>query len=316
VASAWRRQDTFPNDHEAYIGQFGLGRARFQREAWKECDLVIAAGSRLDDITTQEFTLLRKDQQLIHIYPDPSILTRWHAVVSIHADPGVALATLAEALRTPPPAERLAWRKKIHAAYDAYATPGQVAARGAVDLARVVETVTRTLPPEGIVTNDAGNFATWVHRYHRFTRPATQAAPSSGAMGYAVPAAIGAKLAKPDRPVVAFVGDGGFLMTGQELTTAVQERLPIKVIVCDNSAYATILMHQHKRTGPDSIYGVRIQSPDFAAVARAYGAAAFTVEKTSEFADAWAAALKHDGPALVHVLTDVQDISAAGPLTP
>jgi len=316
VASAWRRQDTFSNNHEAYIGQLGLGRAHFHREAWEECDLVIAAGSRLDDVTTQGFTLLRNHHRLIHIHPDASILARWRADVAILADPGIALAALAEALRPPPPAELLAWRKKVHAAYEAYSTPGSVTARGAVDLARVVETVTATLPPEGIVTNDAGNFATWVHRYYRFTRPTTQAAPGSGAMGYAVPAAIGAKLAKPDRPVVAFVGDGGFLMTGQELTTAVQEGLAIKVIVCDNSAHGTILMHQHKRIGPDAIYGVRIQSPDFAAIGRAYGAAAFTVEKTSQFAEAWTAALKHDGPALVHVLIDIQDISAAGPLNP
>jgi len=135
VASAWRRQDTFPNNHEAYIGHFGLGRAHFHREAWTECDLVIAAGSRLDDVTTEEFPLLREDQQLIHIYPDPSVLSRWRADVPILANPGVASTALAEALRTPPPAERLAWRKKIHAAYDAYATPGHVVARGAVDLA-------------------------------------------------------------------------------------------------------------------------------------------------------------------------------------
>ena len=135
-------------------------------------------------------------------------------------------------------------------------------------------------------------------------------------MGYAVPAALGARLARPDRTVVAFVGDGGFLMTGQELVTAVQEGLPVKVVLCDNGAYGTILMHQHRRIGPDALYGVHLRSPDFAAVARGYGVAASTVSETREFADAFEAALKHDGPALVHVKTDVRDISASGPLNP
>jgi acetolactate synthase-1/2/3 large subunit len=189
-----------------------------------------------------------------------------------------------------------------------------VPVRGAVDPARVVEAVTAALPPEAIVVNDAGNFAGWVHRYHRFRLPGTQAAPSSGAMGYGVPGAIGAKLARPERPVVAFVGDGGFLMTGQELVTAVQEALPVKVVLGDNGAYGTIAMHQHKRIGPDGLFAVHLRSPDFAAVARAYGAAAFVVERTAEFADAFAAALAHPGPALVHVKTDLRDISAAGPL--
>lgn len=316
VVTAWRRQDTFPNDHGAYLGHFGISRPPFQREAWQACDLVIAAGSRLDDITTEEFTLLRPDQRLIQIYPDPAVLARTGPDVGIEADTSAALAALALSLSGAPSVERLAWRDRLHRAFRAFSSPGQVAVRGTVDLARVVEAVTTRLPPEAIVVNDAGNAAGWVHRYHRFTRPATQAAPGSGAMGYSVPAALGAKLAWPERPVVAFVGDGGFLMTGQELVTAVQEAVPIKVILCDNSAYGTIAMHQHKRVGPDSLYGVSLESPDFAAVARAYGAAAFTVEKTEEFADAWASALQHDGPALVHVRTDIRDISAAGPLTP
>lgn len=316
VVTAWRRQDTFPNDHPAYLGHFAIGRPAFQREAWAACDVVLAAGTRLDDITTEEFTLLRPDQRLIHLHPDPAILARSGAEVALAADPGAALAALTRALAGPPPAERVAWRTRLHAAWEAFTTPGQVPVHGAVDLARVVEAVSAQLPPDAVVANDAGNLSGWVHRYHRFRRPATQAAPGSGAMGYAVPAALGARLARPDRIVVAFVGDGGFLMTGQELVTARQEALPIKVVVGDNAAYGTILMHQHRRISPDSLYAVRLLSPDFAAVARGYGVAAFTVERTDEFPDAFAAALRHDGPALVHVRTDVRDISAAGPLRP
>ncbi len=312
--SAWRRQDTFPNDHPAYLGHFGIGRAPFQREAWAACDLVIAAGTRLDDITSEEFTLLRADQALVHVHADPAVLARWRADVPLAADTGVTLAALAAAAGGPPDPGRVAWRARLHREFLAYTRPGQVPVRGAVDPARVVEAVSAALPAEAIVVNDAGNFSGWVHRYHRFRLPATQAAPSSGAMGYAVPAAIGAKLAHPGRPVVSFVGDGGFLMTGQELVTAVQEGLPVKIVLGDNGAYGTIAMHQHKRIGPDGLYAVHLRSPDFAAVARGYGAAAFLVERTADFADAFAGALAHPGPALVHVRTDLRDISAAGPL--
>jgi acetolactate synthase I/II/III large subunit len=314
VVTAWRRQDTFPNDHPAYLGHFGIGRAPFQREAWAACDVVVAAGTRLDDITSEEFTFLRADQRLVHIHADPAILARWPASVPLCADTGAALTALAEAIGGSPPAARASWRDRAHAAYLAFRQPGQVPVRGAVDPARVVEAVTAALPADGIVVNDAGNFAGWVHRYHRFRLPGTQAAPSSGAMGYGVPAAIGATLARPDRPVVVFVGDGGFLMTGQELVTAVQEGLPVKVVLGDNGAYGTIAMHQYQRIGKDALFAVQLQSPDFAAVARAYGAAAFTVEKTAEFTEAFQAALAHSGPALVHVKTDLRDISAAGPL--
>src|SRR5262249_46704210 len=138
----------------------------------------------------------------------------------------------------------------------------------------------------------------------------------SGAMGYAVPGALGACLARPGRIVVAFVGDGGFLMTGQELVTAVQEGLPVKVILGDNQAYGTIVMHQYRRIRRGALDRLELRSPDFATVARGYGAASFTVEKTEEFAEAFEGALNHPGPALVHVKTDVRDISAAGPLEP
>jgi acetolactate synthase-1/2/3 large subunit len=314
VVTAWRRQDTFPNDHPAYLGHFGIGRAPFQREAWTACDVVIAVGTRLDDITSEEFTLLRTDQRLVHVHADAAILARWRADVPLAADTGVTLVALARALGGPPPPARVAWRERLHAEYLAFTRPGQVPVRGTVDPARVVEAVTAALPAEAIVVNDAGNFAGWVHRYHRFRLPGTQAAPSSGAMGYGVPASIGAKLARPERPVVAFVGDGGFLMTGQELVTAAQEELPVKIVLGDNGAYGTIAMHQHKRIGPEGLFAVQLRSPDFAAVARGYGVAAFVVEKTADFADAFAAALAHPGPALVHVKTDLRDISAAGPL--
>src|SRR5262249_61501550 len=147
--------------------------------------------------------------------------------------------------------------------------PGRVPVRGAGDPARVVGAVTAALPAEAIVVNDAGTFAGWVHRYHRFRLPGTQAAPSSGAMGYGVPASIGAKLAWPERPVVAFVGDGGFLMTGQELVTAVQEGLSGKIVLGDNGAYGPIAMHPPKRIGPGRLFAVPLRSPRLPGAPRA-----------------------------------------------
>lgn len=314
VFAAFRRQDTFPNDHPAYLGHLGLGRAPFQHEAWRQCDLVVAAGTRLDAMTTEDFTLLGAEQKLIHIHVDSAVVGRSSpADVALIADVGPTLRALTEAVKEPPPSERLAWRANHHDALSAFAKEG-ARPQGAVDLADLVKGLEARLPEDHVVTNDAGNFSGWVHRHFLYRRPRSQAGPMVGAMGYAVPAAVGAKLARPEAKVVAFVGDGGFLMTGQELMTAVHERLAITVIVCDNQAYGTILMHQHLRGGKEGWYGTELTSPDFAALARAFGVPAFSVARTADIAAALDGALAHDGPSLVHVKTDIRDISAFGPL--
>ncbi len=314
VATAFRRQDAFANDDGAYFGHFGLGRAPYQRQAWADCDVAIVAGSRLDAITTEEYSLVRDDQKLIHLHVDAGVIGRSRdADVAIVADVGPTLAALAEAL-PPPPNERLAWRDEVNRGYRAFCRDGP-AALGAVDMAAVVKAVAERLASaDHVIANDAGNFAGWVHRYYPYTRPYSQVGAASGAMGGAVPGALAAKLARPDAAVVAFVGDGGFMMTGQELATAVREELAIKVIVCDNGTYGTILMHQHRYAGAGNYHGVSLANPDFAAIARAHGVAAWTVARTAEFAPAFDAALAHDGPALLHLKTDIRDISAYGPL--
>ena len=313
VFASFRRQDTYDNDGPAYFGHLGMGRAPFQRQAWDDCDLVIAIGSRLDSITTEDFTLLRGDQKLIHVHIDPAVFGRTHQVdVAIAADTGLALDAITGAL-PPPPNERGAWCAEMHAAFLRFRdeTPE---ALGAVDAAEVVKTVGARLTGDHVITNDAGNFTSWVHRYFPFRRRYSQAGPEAGAMGAAVPAAVAAKLARPEAEVVAFVGDGGFMMTGQELLSAAQHDLAIKVIVGDNAAYGTILMHQHRANGADAYHGVELRSPDFAALGRAYGVPAWTVAATDQFAAAFDAALAHDGPALIHLKTDIRDISAFGPL--
>jgi len=316
VATSFRRQDVFPCDADAHIGHFGIGRAPYLRAAWAECDLVIAAGSRLGAITTEGYSLIHDDQRLIHIHPDADVIGRaGGATLAIAADLAPTLAVLAEAL-PPPPKTRLAWRRDVNRGYRAFVADAP-AARGRVDMTAVVATLARRLAGRPhVIANDAGNFAGWLHRYYPYTQPASQVAVEAGAMGGGVPGAIGAKLARPEATVVALSGDGGFLMTGQELATAAMESLAITFIVCDNRAYGTILMHQHRYAGPGNYHAVSLSNPDFAALATAYGLSAWTVTETAAFAPALDAALASAGSSLIHIKTDIRDISAYGPLDP
>ena len=314
VITAFRRQDTYPNDQGAYFGHYGLGRAPFQRQAWADCDLVIVAGNRLDAITTEDYSLLRDDQKLIHIHIDPAVLGRTSPPdVAMACDVGAAMSAIAAGL--PPPLNaRLAWRDRVHQELIRFQDEPPEAL-GDVDMAVVIRTLAARLKDEDhIISNDGGNFASWLHRYFPYRRPYSQAAPASGAMGAGVPGALAAKLARPRATVIGMAGDGAFLMTGQELATALLHDIAIKLIVCDNSAYGTILMHQHRAQGPGAYHGVELRSPDFAALARAYGAAAWTVTQTDQFAAALDDCLAHDGPTLIHLKTDIRDISAYGPL--
>jgi acetolactate synthase I/II/III large subunit len=171
-----------------------------------------------------------------------------------------------------------------------------------------VRTVSKMLPDDGIVTNGAGNYAAFVHRYFEYKGYRTQLAPTSGSMGYGLPAAIAAKLAHPTRPVVNFQGDGCFLMTGQELATAVQYGLPIVTVIANNGTYGTIRMHQ-EREYPNRVIGTTLVNPDFAALAKSFGAAGFTVEATRDFAPAFAEALKAGRPAVIELKIDPEAIS-------
>ncbi|MFQ5936485.1 MAG: thiamine pyrophosphate-dependent enzyme [Acidiferrobacterales bacterium] len=308
VMTAYRQPDVFPNSHGAYAGHLEINRAPFQREAFVACDLVIALGTRLDGITTEDYTLLGPEKDLIQVYPDTESIRRNNATVGVVGDVVLVLKELMSEL-APPAAGRLRWRDSLHAAYLEFSTPGGVEVHGAVDMAAVVDVVAQLLPEDAVVLTDGGSFARWVHRYYRFKRPRTYAGPVSGAMGYAVPGAIGAALALPQVPIVAFVGDGSFMMNGQELMTAVETQLPIKIIVCDNQAQGSILLAQWLQFGESSDYGTRMMSPDFVVLARAYGAEAFRVVCTDDFAAQFEAALAHDGPALIHVITDQRDIA-------
>ena len=313
VVAAFRCQDAINNDHPAYVGLFGLGRPPYLKQAWAEANLVVVAGNRLDAITTEDFAMLGAGKTMIHIHPDAAVLAAGGAVVQLRADVGPTLQALGPAIETPIEA-RVLWQEALRAGFEAFQTNSPTVL-GDVDMADVIRHIDHRLSDtDHVLTNDAGNFSTWLHRYARHRFPDSQAGPMAGAMGYGVPAAVGAQLARPSAKVVAFVGDGGFLMTGQELATAVQYALPVIVIVVDNSAYGTIKMHQHRYAGPGNYAAVDMVSPDFAQLGNAYGAATWKVKTTAEFGPAFDAALDHDGASLIHVVTDIRDIAASGPL--
>ena len=311
VMSAYRRLDVMDNGNVCYAGHLEINRFDSQLQTIEECDLVIAIGSRLDGITTADDTMLSTGAPLIHIYPDRTVLERFDSTVAIDADMRPALAALSARLAAPDAARR-ARTEVLHNQYMAFSQPGNFTAYGDVDLARVIETMDRIIDPETSIITDAGSFSRWIHRYRRFAKPHTKAGPMSGAMGYSVPGAIGAKLARPEQEAVAFVGDGGFMMTGQELVTAVEQGLPIRVVVCDNSVHGSILAGQDKTFGSGHDIATVLRSPDFAGIARAYGAEAFTVDRTDDFEDAFRSMRDATGPSLMHLITDKRDIAPYG----
>jgi acetolactate synthase-1/2/3 large subunit len=312
VATTFRRASLFDQTHACYAGDFGIGPNPTLLAAVKGSDLVILVGGRMGEIPSQGYTLFDipgPQTQLVHVHPGSEELGRvYRPALAIHASP-TAFAAALEGLQ--PPAE-LKWKASAPALHASYldwtekATPQP----GPVNLGEIMVGLRSALPADAIVCNGAGNFATWVHRFYRLRRFATQLAPTSGSMGYGIPAAIAAKREFPERTVVAFSGDGDFLMNGQEFATAVQYDLGIIVVVIDNGMYGTIRMHQ-EREYPGRISATGLKNPDFAAYARAFGGFGATVEKTADFAPALAAAQASGKPAIIHVKVDPEAITPA-----
>ena len=309
VACAFRRQDLFDNRHASYVGDVGIAINPALAARIREADVLLVIGERLGEMTTAGYTLLSvplPTQTLIHVHPGVEELGRvYRPAVAIAATPAAFLAALAKLPALP--ADR--WRASTAAAradYDAWRAPRPVP--GAVDLWQVVRWLDERLPDDAILANGAGNYTTWLHRVYRYRRPGTQLAPYSGSMGYGVPAAIAAKLVHPERIVVSWNGDGCFLMNGQELATAVQYGAGVVFVVIDNGMYGTIRMHQERRY-PGRVVGSGLTNPDFAALARAFGAHGETVRRTGEFAPAFERALDAARPALLHVLLDPQALT-------
>ena len=317
VACAFRRQDLYDNRLPNYVGDVGIAINPRLAARVREADLLLALGARLDEMTTSGYTLLASPtptQTLVHVHADVGELGRvFQPALAIQSTPPELASALARLAPPPSPAwaqATLAARAEFEQWQARPAVYGEAAAR--LDLWEVVQSLQRALPADAIVTNGAGNFATWAHRFWRYAGLRTQLAPVSGAMGYGVPAAIAAKIVAPERSVVCFAGDGDFLMTGQELATAVAHRAGVLFLVFNNGLYGTIRMHQ-EREFPGRPYATTLANPDFAALARAYGAFGMHAASNEEFAQALPAALahvhEHGTPALIELTCDPEVIT-------
>lgn len=310
VATAFRRQDSISPSSAVYAGNLGYGPNPRLVARIKAADLLLVVGARLGEATTEGYTLVMPDhpgQVLIHVYPDPDELGRvYRTDLPICADMGefaeasalwedgaIPFDTGAEA--------RAEWKE--------WSTPGKDGTK--LDLARCLAVARDLLPADTVICNGAGNFSGWWHRYWPYEGYPSQLAPTAGAMGYGVPAAVAAKLRLPERTVLALAGDGDFLMNGQELATAAQCGVDLLVIVVDNASYGTIRMHQ-ERAYPGRVAATDLVNPDFAALARAFGGWASRVETTDEFGPALEVALGRKGLRLLHLIADVERLNAAG----
>jgi acetolactate synthase-1/2/3 large subunit len=307
VCTSFRRAHHFHPLHPNYAGDLGLAANPKLVARVKNSDLVIAAGARLNELTSQGYSLFdipTPQMTLVHAYPGAEELGRvYQAQLPIHASPQALAAAL----------DRLKPRRAAHdvrAAHQDYLhwSDKPLLQPGPVNLSEIMVWLRGHLADDAIVCNGAGNYSGWIHRFYRFRRFNTQIGTVCGFMGYGMPAAVAMKAIYPQRTVVAVNGDGDFLMNGQELATAVQYKLPIIAVVLDNSTFGTIRMHQ-EREYPGRVSGTDLLNPDFAAMARAFGGFGATVEKTGDFAPAFIAAEKSGLPSVIHVKFDAEGIT-------
>lgn len=306
AGAAFRRQDALDNDSPSYVGDVGIGINPKLAARVRESDLLLVVGPRLGEMTTSGYTLVEPPtptQTLVHVHPGAEELGRvYRPELPILAGMEQFAAAVRDVRVEPRWRE---WTSAARADYEAWQQHSPMP--GSLDLGDCIAHL-RERVPDAIVTNGAGNFSAWVHRFWRWRDYPTQLAPTSGAMGYGVPAAVAAKAVAPDRTVICFAGDGDFLMSGQELATAAQYDLPIVVLVVNNGMYGTIRMHQ-ERQFPGRVVGTALANPDFAAYARAFGAHGETVTQTSEFAAALDRALTAGTSALIELQIDPEAIN-------
>lgn len=309
VAASFRCQDIFDNTHRLYAGEMGTSISPDLIKRVKNADLLVVVGARLGEMTTQSYELIDipvPKQKLIHIHPGAEELGRvYHANLPINATmPAFTRAAASlEAIDNPSWTE---WAESANADYrDNIKTP---TIPGNVQMGAIMQWLRDHLPADAIITNGAGNYSAWPHRFYQYRTYRSQLAPTNGSMGYGVPAAIAAKLTSPERCVIAFAGDGCFLMNGQELATAAQYGANAIFIVVNNGMYGTIRMHQ-ERTYPGRVSGTGLANPDFAALARAYGLHGETVEKTEDFYEAFNRCERSGKPALIEIRIDPEALS-------
>ena len=318
VTNAFRFQDTFDNFHPQYAGDVGIAPNPQLVQRIQESDLILVLGPRLGEMTSSGYTLFqppRIRQKLVHVHVSAEELNRvYQADLAINA----SMAATAKSLASLPAPAQLAWEawtRDCHSAYQANRIPQPLP--GPIDMPAIVACLQKHLPADALITNGAGNFASWVHRFFQYHGLAnglkTQLAPTSGAMGYGVPAGIGAALAS-GRLAFTIAGDGDFLMNGQELATAVQHGAKSIIVLLNNGSYGTIRMHQ-EREYPQRVSGSELKNPDFAALATAYGYVGVRITTSAEFEPQLLAALSRKQGTLIEVMIDVDVITTRGTLT-
>lgn len=305
VVTSFRRTSLFPSDHPNYAGDLGIGPDPRLKARLQDADLIILVGGRLSEMPSSSYTLLQiptPRQTLVHVHPGAEELGRvYQPEIAIQASP----STFCVALKDLVIGQQPGWKGEAAAAHAAYLEWSDKPRKlpGAFQYGNVIRWLNGRLPDDTIISNGAGNYSGWLHRHYRFRSFATQLAPTCGSMGYGIPAAVLAKIQFPERTVVAFAGDGCFLMNGQEFATAVQYGAAIIVVIVDNAQYGTIRMHQ-ERDYPGRVVATQLRNPDFAGYARAFGGFGVRVEHTEQFAPAFEAALSSGKPAILHCLLD------------
>ena len=300
VCTTFRRGHLFDALHPCYAGDLGIGPNPKLLDRIKAADLVVMVGGRLGELPSQSYTLFdipRPQMPFVHVHPGAEELGRVYSPhLAIHATPTAFAAALDNLdLKEAQPGQAEA----AHADYLAW-TEMPTEQPGGVNFGAVMVWLREYLPPNAILCNGAGNYAAWIHRFFRFRRFGTQVAPTSGSMGYGVPAALAMKRLHPDRPVVCLAGDGDFLMNGQEFATAVQYGAPFVTIIADNGMYGTIRMHQ-EREYPGRVSATDLRNPDFPAYARAFGGFGVSVERTEDFPEAFKQAQACGKPAIIRL---------------
>lgn len=316
AAACFRRQDLFSHNDSCYIGELGTGpNPELVKRLREESDLILMMGGRFDEITTQGYTLPdiespRAGQILVHIYPDQAEFGRVYKThLDIKAAPDDAAAALAAHIRVDS-RPRVAWKNELRALYEQWSTidHNKLYRWNGADMTDIFSFLRDHLPEDAVITTDAGNFSGWAQRYLRYGRPGRLLAPVSGAMGYSVPAAVGASIACPEQTVLGICGDGGFMMNGQELATAMHHGAKPVILLCNNNMYGTIRMHQ-ERAYPGRHSATALTNPDFVALAESYGAFAARVDHADKFESVWTKACEVNKLTLIEIKMDPRQIT-------
>lgn len=310
VLTAFRRHDVFPNDHPLYVGHLGLGSNKEILKTVAEADVILAVGTRLSEVTTQDYSIFTHGKKLIHIDIDPDTLGKVYAPdIGIVADAKEALEAMKEfEVQTP-------WSEWATERRQAYTIVSSLAIReGDVINKQIIGVLENTLPDDAVLTNDAGNFAGWLHAFYPFKQSNTYVGPTSGAMGYGMPAALGVKLACPNRTVVSLSGDGGFMMTAQELETAVRYQIPVICLVFNNNMYGTIRMHQELHY-PERVMATDLGQVSFKDLAHSVKADGYQVNSAEEFEHALKEALNSKNVTVIEIITGKEEIAVSSTIT-